>query len=66
MYNWNTPKKHLNRSKQSTVWKLNQHVNFGLNGVKLNFRLIRKYWNSLSLDPKRKHYLRYLLWGKLS
>ncbi len=66
MYNWNTPKNQLTRSRQSTIWKLNQHVNFGLNGIKLNFRLIRKYWNSLSLDPKRKQYLRYLLWGKLS
>lgn len=66
MYNWNTPKKQLTRSRQSTIWKLNQHINFGLNGMKLNFRLIRKYWGSLSLDPKRKQYLHYLIWGKLS
>ena len=62
MYNWNTPTKHLTTSRQTTIWKLNQHINFGLNGTKLNFRLIRKYWKSLSLDPKRKQYLHYLLW----
>ncbi|OGG28925.1 hypothetical protein A2973_01315 [Candidatus Gottesmanbacteria bacterium RIFCSPLOWO2_01_FULL_49_10] len=66
MYNWNTPTKHITRSKQSTIWKLNQHINFGLNGKKLNLRLIRKYWNDLAIDPKRKQLLRYLLWGKLS
>ncbi|MEK7533085.1 MAG: hypothetical protein AAB542_01515 [Patescibacteria group bacterium] len=66
MYNWNTPKKNIGTSKQSIIWKLNQQINFGLNGKKINLGLVRKYWNSLSLDPKRKQYLRYLLWGKLS
>jgi len=66
MYNWNTPVKQISKSKQSTIWKLNQHINFGLNGKKLNFGLVRKYWSALTIDPKRKQLLSYLLWGKLS
>ncbi|MCX6791601.1 MAG: hypothetical protein NT149_01015 [Candidatus Gottesmanbacteria bacterium] len=66
MYNWNTPKEHLQPSKQTTVWKLNQLINFGLNGEKIDFKLVRKYWKELSLDPKRKSFIHFLLWGTLS
>lgn len=66
MYNWNTPKKNIGTSKQSTIWKLNQLINFGLNGEKLDFQKVKKYWNKLTLDPKRKMFLRYLIWEKLS
>jgi len=66
MYNWNTPKKNITRSKQSTIWKLNQLINFGLNGEKLNLRLVRIYWDKLTIDPKRQSFLKFLLWNKLS
>jgi len=66
MYNWNTPKEQLNSSEQTTIWKLNQLVNFGLNGEKIDYSLLSRYWNRLSLDPKRKKFLEFLLWDKLS
>ena len=62
MYNWNV----ASPQTQSPIWKLNQTINFGLNGTKLNLHLVKKYWKKLSLDPKRKTFLQYILWGKLS
>ncbi|HCS78637.1 TPA: hypothetical protein DIV55_02740 [Patescibacteria group bacterium] len=64
MYNWSIDKRAL--KKQSTAWRLNQLLNFGLNGEKLNLNLIKKHWKFLSLDPARKKFLRLLIWGKPS
>ncbi len=67
MYNWNTDITTLRKNPSKfAIWKLNQLINFGLNGEKINLKLAKKYWNNLSLDPKRKNFLNYALWGKLS
>lgn len=67
MYNWNTDISSFNKkSSEYTVWRLNQLINFGLNGEKLNFGIIRKFWKKLSLDPNRKTFLKALIWGKQS
>lgn len=63
MYNWNVDlKKWQNKDEKFLVWKLNQLINFGLGGEKLDLKLVKKYWNKLTLDPKRKKFLRLLLW----
>ena len=62
VYNWNTPIRHPDHSEEFQIWKLNQLINFGLHGEMLNFSLVRKYWRKLSLDSKRKKFLRFLLW----
>ena len=65
MYNWNTNTSKLEQNpKKSAVWKLEQSINFGLNGVKLKAKEIKKYWNQLSLDPQRKKLLE--MWLGLS
>ena len=33
---------------------------------KLDFKMLKKYWNRLDLDRKRKRFLSLLLWGKQS
>lgn len=67
MYNWNTDLRKLKNNKNAyNIWNLNQLINFGLNGSKLNLKLVKKYWNQLSLDPKRKSFLSLTLWGKTS
>lgn len=67
MYNWNTDTNRLAKNKGAfEVWKLNQMINFGLGGEKIDSRKIKKYWNKLSLDPKRERFLRWAVWGKLS
>lgn len=67
MYNWSVDIRSLNKSpKNYAIWKLEQAINFGLNGEKLNKMLVKKYWKHLHLDPARKKFLRLLLWPKKS
>lgn len=63
MYNWNTDLSHFNKkSHQYRIWKLEQLINFGLNGEKLDLSLVKKYWSKLELDTQRKKFLKLILW----
>ena len=65
MYNWNIDISRVKKDKEYfTLWKLNQLINFGLNDEKLDFKLVKKYWNKLDIDKKRKKFLSLILWGK--
>lgn len=67
MYNWSVDIRSLNKSPRSAeIWKLEQSINFGLNGEKLNKALVRKHWDRLHIDPARKKFLKFLLWPKKS
>lgn len=67
MYNWSVDIKSLEKNPESAkIWKIEQAINFGLNGKKLDSSLIKKYWHRLHLDPARKKFLRFLLWPKKS
>jgi len=63
MYNWNTNLSKWNKKSESYIlWKLQQLINFGLNGEKLDLSLVKKYWSKLDLDPQRKKFLKLILW----
>lgn len=65
MYNWNTDVSAWNKKSPSyQIWKLEQLINFGLNGNKLDLTLTRKYWSKLDLEPSRKKFLELILWPK--
>jgi len=65
MYNWSVDTgKFAKGSKEALIWRLEQTINFGLNGEKLDKSLVRKYWQKLHLDPARKQFLKFLLWPK--
>ncbi|PIP32901.1 hypothetical protein COV53_02165 [Candidatus Gottesmanbacteria bacterium CG11_big_fil_rev_8_21_14_0_20_37_11] len=65
MYNWNTDTSKWDKKSDSyIIWKLNQMINFGLNGKKLDLSLTRKYWSRLSLDPFRKKFMELILWPR--
>lgn len=67
MYNWNTKLSGWNKKSSSfQIWKLNQLINFGLNGEKLNLKLAKKLWPKLDLDPHRKKFLSLILWPNRS
>lgn len=62
MYNWSTDTKKLSKYPEKyAVWKLEQLINFGLNGQKLNFVELKKYFPKLNIDPQKRKYLAYLL-----
>ena len=63
MYNWTVDTKQLKKDKNEfVIWKLEQLVNFGLNGERLKKTDLKKYWSKLDLDPKKKKYLSLILW----
>jgi hypothetical protein len=64
MYNWSVDEKELKKDKEKyAIWKLEQMINFGLNGEKINGQKLKKQWNKLHLDPARKRFLQLLLHG---
>lgn len=55
MYNWSTDTTELEKDKEKyAVWKLEQLINFGLGGEKIPVKLLKKYWDRLQLDPRRR------------
>lgn len=63
MYNWSIDIAKLKEyPKDALIWQLEQTINFGLNGDKLNKRLLKKHWKKLQIDPARRKFLRLLLW----
>lgn len=64
MYNWCIDEKALAKDRERyAIWKLEQMVNFGLGGQKINEAELKKYWERLIIDPKRKKFLALLLYG---
>ena len=62
MYNWNTNISGFKKNSDSfRIWRLNQLINFGLNGEKLDLYQVKKYWQKLDLDPQRKKFLKLIL-----
>jgi len=67
MYNWSVDLRELNKKpKYALLWKIEQTINFGLNGEKLDKKLVRRFWNKIHIDPARRKFLRLLLWPRKS
>lgn len=67
MYNWNIDITELKKDPEKyAIWKLEQMINYGLCGEKLDANLLKKYWNSLNIDPQKRKTLLFLLWNKQS
>lgn len=68
MHNWSIDEQELQKDpKAYAIWKIEQLVNFGLDeDEKLSRSELMQYWNELTLDPKKKQYLAFLLWGERS
>lgn len=63
MHNWSTDTKLLkNNHAAFNAWKLEQAINFGLNGDKLDKNLLKRYWKKIKIDPARRKFLHLLLW----
>lgn len=65
MKNWSVDIKQLKKHPEAyKVWRLEQLINYGLDGEKLDAKEVKKYWNKLYLDQPAKKYLEFLLWPK--
>jgi len=62
MYNWSTNEKELQKHPKAYArWKLEQQINFGLNGEKIHWRDVEAYLPTVTVDPARKKFLMLLL-----
>lgn len=62
MYNWSTDEKLLKKDKTKyAIWKIEQLINFGLNGEKLKESELKKYWSQLNIDSDRRKFLNFIL-----
>ncbi|OGZ55077.1 MAG: hypothetical protein A3H64_03800 [Candidatus Ryanbacteria bacterium RIFCSPLOWO2_02_FULL_45_11c] len=64
MYNWSVDEKAFKKADPEGYekWRLEQMINWGLGGEKLNEAKLRKYWDKLYLDPIKRWYVEFLLW----
>lgn len=62
MYNWSINEDLLKKHPEKHIrWRLEQLINFGLNGEKISQKELKKHWNHLHLDPARRKFLILLL-----
>jgi len=67
MHNWSVDVKKLKKHpKKYALWRLEQLINYGLDGEKLDREEVKRAWVKIKsrIDPNTKVYLEYLLWGK--
>lgn len=65
MHNWSVDTTQLEKDKDKfAIWKLEQMVNFGTDGEKVKASELEKYWEQLNLDPAKKNFIGFLLWGE--
>lgn len=69
MHNWSVDEKVFKKKdpKGYKLWRLEQLINYGLDGEKLNEKEVKKAWPKIKeqLDPYKKRALEFFLWGKL-
>lgn len=65
MKNWSTDEVALKKNPEAyTIWRLEQLINYGLDGEKLPVSQLKKYWSRLDIDPSHRAFLQFLLHGR--
>lgn len=62
MYNWSVNEEELKKyPQQYKRWRLEQLINFGLNGEKISAVELKEHLPHLHIDPWRRRFLNLLL-----
>ncbi|MBI5701457.1 hypothetical protein HZC34_06425 [Candidatus Saganbacteria bacterium] len=62
MYNWSVDVKKLKKYPEKyAIWRLEQLINYGLSGEKLDQKELEANIGKLHIDPLKKKYLGFLL-----
>ena len=60
MYNWSTDEDYLKKfPEEYEKWKLLQLINYGLDGEKIDLKILKKHWNSIKKDVLDKFVKKY-------
>jgi len=63
---WDYNRKDLRKSKRGQILLLERLINYGIylkGKKKISLKKVKKNWNILSIDPKRKKLFHHLIWG---
>ncbi len=65
MQNWSTDEQAIKNMSPDArnIWRLEQLINFGLQGERLSVSQLKKYWSKIEIDPGHRTYLEFLLHG---
>jgi len=62
MHNWSVDEAKLKQHPEEYAkWRLEQLINFGLDGEKLTRDELRRYLPDLNIDPHKRRYLEFLM-----
>ncbi len=62
MHNWDYPK--TERLKENKKWYLERALTYGLDGEKLNRKLVEKHLKNIKIPDDTRAFLELLLWDK--
>lgn len=58
MKNWSTDISELQKDKEKfSAWRLEQLINFGLGEERIDLNELRRYWDTLDIDPFKRKFL---------
>lgn len=61
---WDYDPKKLAKSKQGRLLLLERQINYGPGRTKIKLSEVKKNWNQLQIDNRRRSLLKLLIWGK--
>lgn len=64
---WDYDKKELEKTQKGRIKILERIINFGIylkDNEKIPVEEVKKYWSKLKLDPGRRNFLKFIIWGK--
>lgn len=64
---WDYDINKLKKTKAGNILILERMINNGVylkDKEKISLSQVKKYWDRLHLEPKRKKYFQFLIWGK--
>lgn len=66
MYNWSVDEEKFKREdpEKYQIWRLEQLINYGEPGEKIDEELLKKYWKQIKdrIDPGYRTLLAFFLW----
>ncbi len=64
---WDYDIKKLRKSSSGRRMILERLINYGVypsSKEKISIKQVKKYWNELEIDPDRRRFLEFIIWGK--
>lgn len=64
---WDYDINELKKTEQGRIKILERKINFGFylkDKKKISLKEIKKYWHRLNIEPSRRNFFKFIIWGK--